>query len=73
VLSSTDFNVLLDPSRKAEFKSAVTGRIPFKMLRGRQLTALPVDGSRGVAPSAAEHPHLPADEAERFSLIRRTA
>jgi RES domain-containing protein len=34
VLSSTDFNVLLDPSRKAEFKSAVTGRIPFKMLRG---------------------------------------
>lgn len=34
VLSSTDFNVLLDPSRKAEFKATITGRIPFKTLRG---------------------------------------
>ncbi len=34
VLSTTDFNVLLDPSRKAEFKAAITGRIPFKTLRG---------------------------------------
>ena len=34
VLSSTDFNVLLDPSRKADFKAAISNRIPFKALRG---------------------------------------
>jgi RES domain-containing protein len=34
VLSSTDFNVLLDPSRKADFKAAIINRIPFKTLRG---------------------------------------
>jgi RES domain-containing protein len=34
VLSSTDFNVLLDPSRKAEFRATITNRIPFKALRG---------------------------------------
>jgi RES domain-containing protein len=30
VLSSSDFNVLLDPARKSEYSSAVTSRIPFK-------------------------------------------
>jgi RES domain-containing protein len=34
VLSSSDFNVLLDPSRKSEFTAAMTSRIPFKTLRG---------------------------------------
>jgi RES domain-containing protein len=34
VLSTTDFNVLLDPSRKAEFSSSITSRIPFNTLRG---------------------------------------
>jgi RES domain-containing protein len=34
VLSSTDFNVLLAPARKREFKASITGRIPFKTLRG---------------------------------------
>ncbi len=33
VLSSTDFNVLLDPARKADFKAAITNRIPFNTLR----------------------------------------
>jgi RES domain-containing protein len=33
VVSSTDFNVLLDPARKAEFKAAITNRIPFGTLR----------------------------------------
>jgi len=33
-LGQTDFNVLLDPSRKADFKAAVTGRPQFKVLRG---------------------------------------
>jgi RES domain-containing protein len=34
VLSSTDSNVLLDPSRKAEYKAAITNRMPFRTLRG---------------------------------------
>jgi RES domain-containing protein len=34
VLSSSDFNVLLDPSRKGEFRAAISSRIPFKTLRG---------------------------------------
>jgi RES domain-containing protein len=34
VLSSSDSNVLLDPSRKADFRAAITNRIPFKTLRG---------------------------------------
>jgi RES domain-containing protein len=34
VLSASDFNVLLDPSRKGDFDAAVTGRMPFKTLRG---------------------------------------
>jgi RES domain-containing protein len=33
VLSSSDFNVLLDPSRKAEYGGSITSRIPFKTLR----------------------------------------
>jgi RES domain-containing protein len=33
VLSGSDFNVLLDPSRKAEFKAKLSGRIPFGNLR----------------------------------------
>jgi RES domain-containing protein len=33
VLSSTDFNVLLDPSRKSEMSAAITSRIPFNTLR----------------------------------------
>ncbi len=33
VLSGSDSNVLLDPSRKSEFKARVTGRIPFGTLR----------------------------------------
>jgi len=33
VLSGSDFNVLLDPSRKSEFRAKLTGRIPFGNLR----------------------------------------
>jgi RES domain-containing protein len=33
VLSSTDFNVLLDPARKGECKAEITGRLPFRALR----------------------------------------
>jgi RES domain-containing protein len=33
VLSATDFNVLLDPSRKSEMSASVTTRIPFNTLR----------------------------------------
>jgi RES domain-containing protein len=33
VLSSTDFNVLLDPSRKSEMSASVTSKIPFNALR----------------------------------------
>jgi hypothetical protein len=33
VLSSTDFNVLLDPSRKSEMSASVTSKIPFNTLR----------------------------------------
>lgn len=33
VLSSSDFNVLVDPSRKRECTSAITSRIPFNTLR----------------------------------------
>jgi RES domain-containing protein len=33
VLSSTDFNVLLDPSRKSEMSSNITNRIAFNTLR----------------------------------------
>lgn len=33
VLSSSDFNVILDPSRKSEFKAKLAGRIPFAGLR----------------------------------------
>ena len=33
VLSSTDFNVLLDPSRKSEMSASITSRIPFNTLR----------------------------------------
>lgn len=34
VLSSTDFNVLLDLSRKSDFTATITNRIPFRTLRG---------------------------------------
>jgi RES domain-containing protein len=34
VLSTSDSNVLLDPSRRTQFKASVTGRIPFRTLRG---------------------------------------
>jgi RES domain-containing protein len=33
VLSSTDFNVLLDPARKSEMSATITSRIPFNTLR----------------------------------------
>jgi len=33
VLSGTDFNVLVDPSRKSDCTAAVTSRIPFDTLR----------------------------------------
>jgi RES domain-containing protein len=33
VLSTTDFNVLLDPSRKSEMSASVSSRIPFNTLR----------------------------------------
>jgi RES domain-containing protein len=33
VLSSSDFNVLLNPSRKADYVGTKTARIPFKTLR----------------------------------------
>jgi hypothetical protein len=33
VLSSTDFNVLLDPSRKSEMSASITSRMPFNTLR----------------------------------------
>ena len=33
VLSSTDHNVLLDPSRKREYSASITHRIPFKTFR----------------------------------------
>jgi hypothetical protein len=33
VLSSSDYNVLLDPSRRSEYRAAITGRIPFNVLR----------------------------------------
>jgi RES domain-containing protein len=33
VLSSTDFNVLLDPSRKSEMSASISSRIPFNTLR----------------------------------------
>ena len=33
VLSSTDFNVLLDPSRKSEMAASISSRIPFNTLR----------------------------------------
>ena len=33
VLSSTDFNVLLDPSRKSEMSASITSKIPFNTLR----------------------------------------
>lgn len=34
VLSSSDFNVLLDPSRKSEYTARIASRIPFATLRG---------------------------------------
>jgi RES domain-containing protein len=34
VLSATDHNVLLDPSRKREYTAKITNRIPFSTLRG---------------------------------------
>lgn len=33
VLSSSDCNILLDPSRKSEYKSKVSSRLPFNTLR----------------------------------------
>jgi RES domain-containing protein len=33
VLSESDYNVLLDPSRKGEYTSAISNRIPFEYLR----------------------------------------
>jgi len=33
VLSSSDFNVLLDPSRRADYSARMTSRVPFKTLR----------------------------------------
>jgi RES domain-containing protein len=33
VLSATDYNVLLDPSRKDEYSARITNRIPFKTFR----------------------------------------
>lgn len=33
VLSSSDHNILLDPSRKAEYAAKITSRVPFSTLR----------------------------------------
>jgi RES domain-containing protein len=33
VLSSSDYNILLDPSRKNEYRSNISSRLPFKTLR----------------------------------------
>ena len=33
VLSASDFNVILDPSRKSEYQAKLSGRIPFASLR----------------------------------------
>lgn len=33
VLSASDFNVILDPSRKSEFRAKLAGRLPFASLR----------------------------------------
>jgi RES domain-containing protein len=33
VLSASDFNVLLDPSRKGKYSASITNRLPFRMLR----------------------------------------
>ncbi len=33
VLSSSDYNVLLDPARRGEYRAAITSRIPFNTLR----------------------------------------
>jgi len=33
VLSSSDYNVLLDPSRRAQYHASITSRIPFNTLR----------------------------------------
>jgi RES domain-containing protein len=33
VLSTTDFNVLLDPSRKSEMSASISSRMPFNTLR----------------------------------------
>jgi len=33
VLSSSDYNILLDPSRRNEYKSNISSRLPFKTLR----------------------------------------
>ena len=33
VLSSSDYNVLLDPSRRGEYRASITSRIPFNTLR----------------------------------------
>jgi RES domain-containing protein len=33
VVSSSDFNVLLDPSRRADYRASITSRIPFNTLR----------------------------------------
>lgn len=33
VVSSSAYNVLLDPSRRSEYRASITGRIPFNTLR----------------------------------------
>ncbi len=33
VVSSSDYNVLLDPSRRAEYRASITSRVPFNTLR----------------------------------------
>jgi RES domain-containing protein len=60
VLSSSDFNVLLDPSRKGEFRAAVSSRMPFKTPRhwklkgcgARDYRAVPDGGNSNSARSS---------------------
>jgi hypothetical protein len=33
VVSSSDYNVLLDPSRRSEYRASIASRIPFNTLR----------------------------------------
>ncbi len=36
VVSSSDYNVLLDPSRRAEYRASISSRVPFSTLRSNK-------------------------------------